>query len=785
MPLLLIILMVLFPSAAYGMAEEDYVTDNIDDVADISGQHVTQILQDRKGLLWLSSWNGLYRFDGYGFVVFKATPGDGNDMGSCRFRNIVPDYDITPATAVGNIYCLVDDDVFLFNVRTSRFARIEGELSDKARKVFKEHGTRIGDFEDSRGIHWKITPGGFFRSVPRMKKWNTVENVSASVTRGMYRDRAGRLWIGTKDGRLTVLDERLSLLGYMGKDGRLHDDDSTLFHPVYCICEDDEGTIWLGSKPAGLFRLHGGDIERIDRLNSEDVYDLKKDRKGRIWVATHVGGISVVSRKGGRYAVKAIEATKGLRVRRLLILDDGTLIATTTTGLLVADNIYKQSDKIRWRMHVREADRAESLSDNATMNAITDGRGRVFVTTESGGINLLLTKNLHADKFSFIHYGLENGLGADVTMACAGLTDDVLLVQCNNMLSLLDMKTSRIENYGRAFWGENIQFSDAEPLLLPDGRMLISTQTGVLTVKIKDLYAVDYKPRIVLTELRMAGTTTDYTVDYRDTIVISPSQRDFTLSFSALDYAGNKYIRYATKFDEDSVWSHPTAVNSIDFRDIAVGTHTLKIRSTNALGQWTDNVRSVTIVVEPTFFEAWYGRLFVALVIAGLIVLLTYAIIYVRNLEKRRKETLEAYLLLLDIKKENANNGSKPAVEKHSNPIVIAPRLSAEDEAFMKRIADFTEKNISDSDININDMAAAAAVSRSGLNRKMRQLLGVTPADFLKEARMKRAVKMLKETDMPVADVAYACGFSDPKYFAKCVKASTDKTPRELRNSDC
>lgn len=153
---------------------------------------------------------------------------------------------------------------------------------------------------------------------------------------------------------------------------------------------------------------------------------------------------------------------------------------------------------------------------------------------------------------------------------------------------------------------------------------------------------------------------------------------------------------------------------------------------------------------------------------------------YIRNLEKRRKETLEAYLMLLEQKDEATESLPTPD-EKPAAPIVIAPRLSEEDEAFLRKMTDFIERNIADSDININDIAAATAVSRSGLNRKMRQLLGVTPADFLKEARMKRAVKMLKETSKPVAEIAYACGFSDPKYFAKCIKASTGKTPSELR----
>ena len=88
---LLIAVTLLFAFPAFGMSENDSVTYNLDEISDISNQHITQITQDRKGFLWLSSWNGLYRFDGYDFVTFKAKPGDGNGMNSCRLRNIVLD----------------------------------------------------------------------------------------------------------------------------------------------------------------------------------------------------------------------------------------------------------------------------------------------------------------------------------------------------------------------------------------------------------------------------------------------------------------------------------------------------------------------------------------------------------------------------------------------------------------------------------------------------------------------------------------------------------------------
>ena len=80
-------------------------------------------------------------------------------------------------------------------------------------------------------------------------------------------------------------------------------------------------------------------------------------------------------------------------------------------------------------------------------------------------------------------------------------------------------------------------------------------------------------------------------------------------------------------------------------------------------------------------------------------------------------------------------------------------------------------------------MASATATSRSSLNRKTKNLLGMTPADFLKEARMKKACQLLMTTSGSINDIAYACGFSDAKYFSKCFKASRGISPSEYRSA--
>lgn len=99
----------------------------------------------------------------------------------------------------------------------------------------------------------------------------------------------------------------------------------------------------------------------------------------------------------------------------------------------------------------------------------------------------------------------------------------------------------------------------------------------------------------------------------------------------------------------------------------------------------------------------------------------------------------------------------------------------------MQKVLAFVEKHISDSDANIDGMASELAVSRSGLNRKTKLFFGITPIELLREARIRRAEILLKDCEKTINEVAYDCGFSDPKYFSKCFKASTGKTPSEYR----
>ena len=97
------------------------------------------------------------------------------------------------------------------------------------------------------------------------------------------------------------------------------------------------------------------------------------------------------------------------------------------------------------------------------------------------------------------------------------------------------------------------------------------------------------------------------------------------------------------------------------------------------------------------------------------------------------------------------------------------------------RILKYVTEHIDTPDLKIDDIADAMGMSRSVLYTKIKQQLGMTPIDFVRHVRIMRACELLKDTDESLSSVAFAVGFSDPKYFSKVFKRETGIVPTEYR----
>ncbi len=101
--------------------------------------------------------------------------------------------------------------------------------------------------------------------------------------------------------------------------------------------------------------------------------------------------------------------------------------------------------------------------------------------------------------------------------------------------------------------------------------------------------------------------------------------------------------------------------------------------------------------------------------------------------------------------------------------------------AFLASFREAVESRLYDSDLSVDDLAAAMNLSRVQLYRKVKAITGSSPVELLRTARLNRAYQLLLTTDKSVSEVAYAVGFTAPSYFTKCFKEEYGMVPGDVR----
>jgi len=114
--------------------------------------------------------------------------------------------------------------------------------------------------------------------------------------------------------------------------------------------------------------------------------------------------------------------------------------------------------------------------------------------------------------------------------------------------------------------------------------------------------------------------------------------------------------------------------------------------------------------------------------------------------------------------------------------IVLEPSeisITTKDEQFLKNIIAVVEDNLTDSKFNIDVIVNSLSMSRVTFNRKFKSLTSITPVEFVREMRIKRAKQFLDAGETDIANIAYKVGFNDAGYFSTCFKEFYKTSPSE------
>ncbi|MBO7267577.1 MAG: helix-turn-helix transcriptional regulator, partial [Bacteroidaceae bacterium] len=122
--------------------------------------------------------------------------------------------------------------------------------------------------------------------------------------------------------------------------------------------------------------------------------------------------------------------------------------------------------------------------------------------------------------------------------------------------------------------------------------------------------------------------------------------------------------------------------------------------------------------------------------------------------------------------------GSEESIAAMDQPAV---KLSKEDERFCRKLERIVHNRMRNPDLNIDVIASQFGMGRTNFYRKVRELMGMSPNDYLRKCRMERAAALIKDTNMPIAEICAQVGVPDAQYFSRVFKTFYGVPPSTYR----
>ncbi|HKJ40847.1 MAG TPA: two-component regulator propeller domain-containing protein [Sunxiuqinia sp.] len=252
-----------------------------------TASRATSIIQDRKGFIWIGTWNGLNRYDGYTCKILRPSYHDSTTISNREVVKLMEDHD-------GNIWIGTSSGLNRLNPSTRELKRY-----DFSNRI-------ISLCEDNDHFIWVGTwNGGLFKLDPLTgEKKHYLNN---EIVSDIYEDSRNMLWVATYNG-LINFDRATS--GYVRYMPNNESDESAISHSVITqIVESKDGNLWVSTWGGGINRIivnadkdrmrfiHYTSTGNTGSLTSNVVYRLYYDDYGNLWAGTWNAGLCLLDKE--------------------------------------------------------------------------------------------------------------------------------------------------------------------------------------------------------------------------------------------------------------------------------------------------------------------------------------------------------------------------------------------------------------------------------------------------------------------------------------------------------
>lgn len=585
---------------------------------------IKAITEDHNGNLWIGTEDdGLAMLlpDGGHFCTYKHSNTDKNSLSSNRIWSLA-------AENANRIWVGTEEGLNIFDLQKKTSQRIEHD----ARNRYSLQGKSVRSiYIDNNGIYWVGTyQGGISKYDRNLAFFNLRESnpfdpqgLTAPIVTSFCEDANGDIYVGTDGGGINLFHRNTGLFTHPGfyEGGK---------PPAVLSLEHADGLLWIGTFMHGIYTMNmqTGKVhhylkgEDDHQPSGNDIFCLKKDSRGNIWIGTNGNGVNVYDPVSGvfrrfdpviHYKKDSITVLHRGFIRTIEEDKAGNIwIGTVGAGIFMLD----LSGRIIRTFTMQNSD----LPANNVQTICAGQSGRIWVGIHSAGLCLLDPKT-----GKFQRYAEQEGLSNAVIYKI--LEDDAgkVWVTSNKGISSFDPSTSTFKNYYQYNGLQRSTFCLGAGIKTERGELFFGGLEGFNYFNPRLLNYNRIVPRIVLTDLKIGSTSVvpgeqaaiRSHISLADCIQLDYKQH-FTINFATLNYTAPQESRYSYMLQGfDRGWNDIGTSRMAVFSNLRPGNYVFRVRASCDDGAWHTEEAVIKIYVRPPFWMTIYAYLFyVAVVIA-------------------------------------------------------------------------------------------------------------------------------------------------------------------------
>jgi diguanylate cyclase (GGDEF)-like protein len=488
-----------------------------------------------------------------------------------------------------------------------------------------------GMFKDRSGLIWICSDRSISRHDPAHPGVLTVfgassraDGISDSDVEAILPMPDGRIWLGLGSKGIDVIDPAAARVAALRSDPQ-HPETALPKDYINAFAASQDSDVYVGTE-LGLYRVdraaHGAARVSIPQRDpTAQVWALLLDG-GVLWVGGFDGLWALPVGSGAPPPLTHEETVSKLTDQRITVIARGagsSLWVGTKHGLNHIDLKTHQIERI-----FPEPANPKALAAGYITSILTDARGRVWVATFGGGVNILESRD-SGGKPRFRRLGVAEGLNNDNANKLLEDSKHNIWLSTDDGLARIDEQTFAIRSFRRA---EGLPISGywvGAGAATPEGEMLFGGIGGLSIVRPDRLTQWNYQPPVAITEIRIGGKPAlDGMAGRRNSsspLKILPTANSIAVEFSSLDYSAPERNRYAYRLDGfDTTWIDTEAPHRVAaYTNLPPGEYTLHLRGSNRDGVWSESSLSVPIQVLPAWYQTALFRVALALVACALV----------------------------------------------------------------------------------------------------------------------------------------------------------------------